>query len=1389
MESHLICNNCGGRYQAIETDSPHDNTSLPDKKSSAIGYKNKVEIKYYRYQCPACGAVKPKISYNEENELTYRAFQLLAESKFEEADAAFDAVLAKYPENVEAYWGKVKVRYRVIYKENAKGKLRPTCEKSDHGSVSKDENYKKAFQYADERIQKFLKKQANALDRVLGLKTKQAVAVALASCVVLGAGSFGAYYLFRHEHTLVTDADIAPTCTAMGMTGKTYCDDCGEILKESERIAMRAHTFEWVTVTPPTKTEEGLRTYRCTACGTETKTESIPVEMFDGLAYALNEDRLTCTIIGIGACTDTNIRIPKEIDGYRVTGIGSYAFDGCENLTSIVIPDGVTSIAGSAFENCTGLKLVSLPQGLTDIGNYAFYNCMSLTGIALPDSVTGIGSYAFYGCGGLTSMVLPEGLTSIGENTFSACASLADIVLPSTLTSIGDLAFYDCASLTNMTLPDGLTHIGAYTFHNCTNLTSVRIPDSVTSIGDSAFYDCTSLTEIRYSGTTAQWKAIAKVQNWDTDTGDYTVICKNGTVDKNGYGITYSDGLVFAKNADGTYTVSGIGGYCTDADIVIPPTYNGGAVTGIGERAFYGRERLTSVKIPDSVTSIGQYAFYNCTGLTSIVIPEGVTTILNKAFYNCTSLTSIALPDSVTSIGTEAFISCYRLKEITVGDGNPYYCAQNGVLFNQNKTRLICYPAQKTGNSYTIPDSVTSIGDQAFYACTRLTNITIPDSVTRIGYYAFYNCTKLTDIRYGGYTAQWQNIVKMSSWSTGTGEYIVTCANGTIAKDGTVTIYGEGLVYTQNADGTYTVSGIGTCTDADLIIPSTYNGGTVTAIGERAFYNCMGLTSVKLHAGLTIIGDSAFEGCTSLTSISIPDGVTSIGNSAFSYCTSLKRITLPDGVTSIGNSAFSYCTGLTSIALPDSVTGVGEYAFSGCAGLTKMTLPNSLTGIGYCAFYGCTGLTSITISDNVTSIGDYAFRNCTKLTDIRYNGTPTQWQAITKGYDWDNNTDEYTITCTNGEVSKDGTAITYSEGLAFTKNADGTYTVSGIGSCTDADIVIPPTYNGGKVTSIGICAFTNCTSLTSIVIPDSVTEFGTQAFSGCTGLTSVVLPDGLTSIGDSAFDGCTRLTSIALPDGVTSIGHSAFLACTGLTSVVLPEGLTSIGYWAFGECENLTSVEIPDSLTSIGSGAFADCPKLETITVSDSNPNYCVLGGVLFNKNVTELICYPAGKIESTYTTPESVTAIAHEAFSGCDRLTSIAISDGVTSIGDYAFSYCTSLTGIDLPDGVTSIGNGAFVSCRSLTDIKLPEGLTSIGDYAFFSCTNLTSIEIPDSLTSIGVQVFFYCISLTEIHYGGTTAQWKEISKGSDWDISTGEYTVICKNGTVSKNGFVTPN
>ena len=347
--------------------------------------------------------------------------------------------------------------------------------------------------------------------------------------------------------------------------------------------------------------------------------------------------------------------------------------------------------------------------------------------------------------------------------------------------------------------------------------------------------------------------------------------------------------LAWTLDSEGVLTISGSGdmhGYDPSAAPWhgrVKSAVIAEGVTSISWYAFYDCTSLTSVTIPDSVTSISWYAFYNCRSLTSVTIPNSVTSIGEYAFSDCTSLTSVTIPDSVTSIGSFAFRFCTSLTGIWVAEGNSHYSSDvSGVLFNKDKTTLVQCPGAFA--AYTIPNSVTSIGEYAFYDCTSLTSVTIPDSVTIIGDFAFFYCTSLTSVT-----------IPDSVTSIG---YKAFCSCESLTS---------------------------------VTIPDS-----VTFIANEAFADCKSLTSVMIPNGVTSIHDDAFSRCTSLTSVTIPDSVTSIGDGAFFYCTSLTSVTIPNSVTIIGDSAFSHCKSLTSVAIPDSVTIIGGGAFSDCDNLTDV---------------------------------------------------------------------------------------------------------------------------------------------------------------------------------------------------------------------------------------------------------------------------------------------------------------------------------------------------------------------------------------------------------------------------------------------------------------------
>ena len=587
---------------------------------------------------------------------------------------------------------------------------------------------------------------------------------------------------------------------------------------------------------------------------------------------------------------------------YSVTSIGDYAFRNCTGLTSIVIPNSVTSIGEWAFRGCSSLTKVEFnAENCTTMGSSVFSGCTALSTVTIGENVKNIPDYAFNGCSGLTSIEILNCVTSIGEWAFYNCTGLTSIVIPNSVTSIGEWAFRGCSGLTKVEFnAENCTTMGSSVFSGCTALSTVTIGENVKKIPDYAFNGCTRLTSI-------------EITNSVTSIGNYAF---------------YGSGLT---NIEIPNSITSIGscvfGSCYSLTSIEIPN----SVTSIGNYAFEDCTGLTSVVIPNSVISIGDYVFDGCSGLTSVEIGNSVTSIGNYAFYNCSGLTSVEIGNSVTFIGECAFYGCSGLTSIVVDGNNTKYDSRencNAIIETEINTLI-----QGCKNT-VIPNSVTSIGDYAFYVCYRLTSIEIPNSVTSIGSYAFSGCSGLTSVEIPN------SVTSIGDWA----------------------FWG--------------------CTG----LTSVEIGNSVTSIGREAFYGCSGLTSVEIPNSVTFIGESAFSGCSGLTSVEFSaENCTNMGSSSspvFNRCTALSIVTIGENVKTIPGYAFSGCTGLTSIEIPNSVTSIGDYAFRNCTGLTSIEIPNSVTSIGEDAFFECTGLTNIEIPNSVTSIGGAAFRDCTGLTSI-----------------------------------------------------------------------------------------------------------------------------------------------------------------------------------------------------------------------------------------------------------------------------------------------------------------------------------------------------------------------------------------------------------------------
>ena len=730
---------------------------------------------------------------------------------------------------------------------------------------------------------------------------------------------------------------------------------------------------------------------------------------------------------------------------YSVTSIGEYAFRNCTGLTSIIIPNSVKSIGRSAFNKCTNLSNIQMPNSVTDIGYSAFSNTSWYND--QPDGLVYIGLVLYSYKGEMpagTSITIKDGTLGIAGEAFYNCSGMTSINIPNSVVTISKWAFEECTGLTSVTLPNSVITIDDYAFYDCKSLTSINIPNSVTTIGKAAFYQCSEVKSVT-------------IGNSVSFIGDYAF-----------YGCPLTDITVASGNSK--YDSRG------NCNAIIETASN---------TLIFGCQNTV---IPNSVTTIGNSAFYACTGLTDMTFSNSVTTIGERAFGGCTGLSNITIPNSVTTIGERAFEACSGLTSITVASGNPIYDSRdncNGIIETASNTLI-------SGCQVTvIPNSVTAIGNYAFYYCSALTSLTLPNSVTTIGNYAFYYCTGLT------------------------------------------------------------------C----LTLPSS-----VTTIGNFAFANCSGLT-----------GD----------------------------------LTLPNSVTTIGERAFYNCTGLTSLTLPSSVRAIGNYAFQGCNALMDVS--------SFIYYYG---------DDNYFSMGygvfamngDYSSR--TLHVPAGYSGF----------YQQDSRWSQYfgNIVDMPSKFEVDGIYYKLINGVEVA--VVGNYNDKYIG-----DISIPETINfTGKtytVTAIGNEAFESCIDLTSVSIPNSVTTIDEWAFKGCTKLAYIDIPNSVTTIGNYAFQNCTKLANVNIPNSVTTIGDGAFAYCYRLTEITVPQSVTTIDLTTFSYCYSLTHVTWNarnctleyDYFDDDDHLPFAFCPSLKKITIgseveSIDDEIFCIYDPVYNNIDTVECL-------------------------------------------------------------------------------------------------------------------------------------------------------------------------
>ena len=991
------------------------------------------------------------------------------------------------------------------------------------------------------------------------------------------------------------DTKVAHSGGTATTTEKAKCEVCGE--SYGELLALPTHecdfTGEW-------KHDETYHWNECSCGKTDTKlvhnggeattSEKAICEVCgisygdlrktsEGLELKLNEDGQSYSVIGIGTCTDKDVIIPSIHNDLPVTVIGEEAFDFCNDLTSIEIPNSVKIIDAGAFETCFDLMSIIFEDGikLESIGYDVFNHCDNLNytkyenakylgsvnnpylvlvsavdktieEVIINEHTQIICSGAFSNCDSLKNVVFEEGikLDSIGNSTFSGCDNLASIKIPSSVTSIERYAFSRCYSLTSVTfeegskleridenaftncnfkwieIPYGVTSIEKYAFENCYNLTNIVIPNSVTNINLFAFHSCWRLTiyceeESKPDGWNSSWNYDNRPVYWG--------VAKEDIIEDNEIQYLIIDGEAIITRYIGSAT-----------EIIIPSNIdvNGNQynVTSIGKAAFSESNSLTRVEISTGILSIKGQAFYDCDSLTSITIPNGVKRV-DGSFYSCDSLTIYCeeefQPNGWDITWNYDGIPVYWgvTKEDIIEVNDFHFLIINGEAIitryiGNAENVVIPSNIDVNGNQY----DVTSIGNAAFSSSDDVIGIEIPESITSIERYAFSRCYSLTSVTF-------EEGSKLES----------------IGYD--VFNHCDNLNYTEYENAKY----LGSVNNPYLVL--------VSAVDKT-------IEEVIIHEQTQIISNHAFDDCSSLTSIEIPSGVTNICEYAFTSCSSLVSVIIPTGVKSI-DSAFFNCFSLTIYCEEESkpngwdsswvaddipvywgvtkediieVNDIHYLIINGEAIITRyignaenvVILSNidvngnqyDVTSIGNAAFSSSDDVIGIEIPESIISIGDLAFSSCDSLTSVTFEERIKLESISSSAFEG----------CPNLNYTE-------YENAKYLGNDDNPYLA--LINIIDKNVE-------------------------EVIINEQTQILCSSAFESCSSLKSVIFEEGskLEVIDDSVFEWCTSLTSIVIPNSVTNIDTYAFTGCRSLTSIVIPSSVISISNYAFTGCYSLT---------------------------------------------------------------------------------------------------------------------------------------------------------------------------------------------------------------------------
>ena len=533
----------------------------------------------------------------------------------------------------------------------------------------------------------------------------------------------------------------------------------------------------------------------------------------------------------------------------------------------------------------------------------------------------------------------------------------------------------------------------------------------------------------------------------------------------------------------------------------------------------------------------------------------------------------------------------------------------------------------------------------------------------------------------------------------------------------------EGFNYQLVGNAYYAIVGLGSNSDTHVILPDTYEGLPVGAIGAGVFSG-KAITAIEIPDSVTSIGKDAFKDCTSLATVSLGDSVTYIGEGAFDNCSALA-FTTHDNAKYLGNERNEYLAlisatdeDITSCEIHENTKVIAGGAFADCGLLRSVQIPDRVKTVGERAFYNCTNLLSVTVGKSLKNVYEDAFLYCHKLVEI-YNLSDEL--LINKGLAANGNIGLYALDVykSAGAVSK---LVKNADGYVFYEGAES-YLIAYQGESTALTLPEKNTVGGSYamyshtfsnlpiesvtvakgLTSVGTYAFRNCEQLATVSLPTSLNRLESGAFEGCVSLGSISIPTAVNYIGSHAFEGCKALTSVVIPASVTKIENNTFKNCAVLSTVTLNGSATEIGAYAFYGCKALTGLKL-SGVKAIGDYAFYGCKAMSSADLSTVN----TLGAHAFAKSGLTALTLSA-----------SLTSVGEMAFESCATLSSVSVPDRSKTLtfGDGVFADCAALKSISLGNKISAISDGMLRGCVSLTDVTLNSGIVKIGDQAFYNC------------------------------------------------------------------------